>query len=890
MASRLRPGIFVEVKPGAPAPIQGVSASTLGIAGWTDEGPHHEATLVTSFGQAVSKFGDFTASSRVMTALYAFFKNGGQKAYVVRTTPSDAEESVAYVTNDDQSVSVGTGDGAETDFTADLAGGVEPGSLSIAYYIDAAPVVNESVGLGDGADTTFSDTLANIPVKSNSASLSWYVDGVAVVGEDLTVTAPDGAIAIWKTTGAGVGEGTINEVAGPMPVKVGMEIFWTSGAVVKSQVWTGSSFTGDGNPAGSSFDVGTGVMTIDTTGALADVGAVSLTADYTPLTNRTATDDNAGTFTGVGLTSGTINYTTGVVTLVFAVAPTDDSLSNGINCSYTPLTAQEITDDGAGALTGDVDPAGANTVDYVTGDLDFKTASAPTVGTGFSALTATWDSVLQKLTMNWPGVAGDNYRVRYEGNPNYVNQGLGTHSRYDVMFDKYDSDTEEWTEVERFEACVFSDSASTAYMPNVLNDEDSGSDIATVYTPLSDGSVPSSLLGTAVVGEVIETGDASETHFTGTLAEGSAVAYSVTITSGLLEVTDDGSGNLIGDVDAGGTNTIDYDTGAYDVTFSSAPAIGDITADYVEQPATTSYTSQFAGGDDGSAVASTDVTAAALEADRKGIYAFDVVPDNLLVIIPDFVGDETVDGALVDWADTKTDRFVILGTPQGMDVSEVVNYKQNTLGKLSTKAAMYWPWIRILDPVTNLSALFPPVGHVAGVYARTINRKNVGKAPAGREDGQLAFLTGLEITVSDTDMETTYPQGINALIKRTQVGTAVWGARTLDPTDEYRYIQARLTEQFLSKAIYNGTHWVVFENNGSALWAKVKFQLNAFMRQQFTNGLFAGVKPADAYFIVVDETNNPEESVDAGILNVSVGFAPNKPAEFVVFQIQQKTQ
>ena len=257
--------------------------------------------------------------------------------------------------------------------------------------------------------------------------------------------------------------------------------------------------------------------------------------------------------------------------------------------------------------------------------------------------------------------------------------------------------------------------------------------------------------------------------------------------------------------------------------------------------------------------------------------------------MPDFAGDETVDGAIVDFCEDKGDRFAILATPSGMTVQQAVNYKKNTLNKLSTYAAIYWPWIRVIDPVTEKSKTVPPIGHVAGVYARTISNKNVSKAPAGKEDGQLAYLLGLESNALDGEVGTANDVGLNAIIKRTRIGTAVWGARTLDVNDEYKYIQARMLYMYLSKSIYNAMHWVPFENNGPQLWTRIKLQLESFMKNLFNNNYFAGKTEDEAFFIVVDGTNNPQESIDQGVVNIDVGFAPHKPAEFVVFNLSQKT-
>jgi phage tail sheath protein FI len=236
------------------------------------------------------------------------------------------------------------------------------------------------------------------------------------------------------------------------------------------------------------------------------------------------------------------------------------------------------------------------------------------------------------------------------------------------------------------------------------------------------------------------------------------------------------------------------------------------------------------------------------------------------------------------------DRFAILTTPEGTAYDEAVTYKRRTLNRNSTSyGAIYWPWIQILDPVTDTAINIPPIGHVAGVYARTDSARNVGKAPAGAQDGALRFLLGLEQSATKAQVGVLNQGHVNALVDWPQVGSpAVWGARTIEVNGEYKYIQARRLMMFLEKSIYNATHVYVFENNGSALWARIRLQLNSFLFNLFQQGYFAGDTPEDAYFVIVDGTNNPQTSIDAGELYVDVGIAPNKPAEFIVFRFQQK--
>ena len=181
------------------------------------------------------------------------------------------------------------------------------------------------------------------------------------------------------------------------------------------------------------------------------------------------------------------------------------------------------------------------------------------------------------------------------------------------------------------------------------------------------------------------------------------------------------------------------------------------------------------------------------------------------------------------------------------------------------------------------------MGHVVGVYARTDTQKNVGKSPGGIEDGKLNFSIGLEYDVELGEIDILNPAGINSLYQSVETGRCVWGVRTLEIGGEFRYINAQRLFMFVEKSLYRSTHWVVFENNNADLQIKVKTQVESFLLNLYKNGYFAGTSPAEAFFVVCSAQNNPPESVDLGRLICDVGMAPNKPAEFVIYRLQQKT-
>jgi hypothetical protein len=176
------------------------------------------------------------------------------------------------------------------------------------------------------------------------------------------------------------------------------------------------------------------------------------------------------------------------------------------------------------------------------------------------------------------------------------------------------------------------------------------------------------------------------------------------------------------------------------------------------------------------------------------------------------------------------------------------------------------------------------------MYARTDAQRGVWKAPAGQE----AALTGVQqLTVPLTDMENGQlnPMGLNCLRSFPLIGRVIWGARTLRGADQlesqWKNVPVRRTALFIEESLYEGTKWVVFEPNDDSLWAQIRLSVGSFMQSLFRQGAFQGTSPLTAYFVKCDSESTTQNDIDQGIVNIVVGFAPLKPAEFVIIQIQQ---
>jgi phage tail sheath protein FI len=288
-----------------------------------------------------------------------------------------------------------------------------------------------------------------------------------------------------------------------------------------------------------------------------------------------------------------------------------------------------------------------------------------------------------------------------------------------------------------------------------------------------------------------------------------------------------------------------------------------------------------------------DFTPAGGQANKKGIYALeDADLFNLLCIPPYKDGD--VEPELVDPAAAYCEfrrAMLLVDPPTGW--IDVASAKAGvaTVGTSSKNAALFFPRLKQPNPLRgNQVEDFAPCGAVAGVFARTDTTRGVWKAPAGLE-ATLVGVPELSVPLTDAENGELNPLGINCLRTMPAAGRIVWGSRTLQGDDrlasEWKYVPVRRTALFIEESLYRGTQWVVFEPNDEPLWAQIRLNVGAFMQNLFRQGAFQGKTPAEAYFVKCDKETTTQSDIDLGIVNVLVGFAPLKPAEFVVIKLQQ---
>ena len=307
---------------------------------------------------------------------------------------------------------------------------------------------------------------------------------------------------------------------------------------------------------------------------------------------------------------------------------------------------------------------------------------------------------------------------------------------------------------------------------------------------------------------------------------------------------------------------------------------------------------RLGGGSDGEPITDADLCGPGTEERRRGLYALDGVDLFNLLVVPPLrrdgeVGSATHDAAL---AYARRRRAVYLAdAPDSWSKSAnpvaAAEAGIDALIERLDNGALYFPRIMTPDPLQeNRLAPFAPAGAVAGVIARTDAQRGVWKAPAGTE-ATLVGVPGLTVALNDADCARLNRIGIDCLRRFPGIGTAVWGARTLhgsDTTaDEWKYLPVRRTAYYIEESLYRGLRWAVFEPNDEPLWAQIRLAVGTFMAGLFRQGTFQGSSASEAYFVKCDATTTTQSNIDRGIVRAVIGFAPLRPAEFVVIAIEQ---
>lgn len=314
-----------------------------------------------------------------------------------------------------------------------------------------------------------------------------------------------------------------------------------------------------------------------------------------------------------------------------------------------------------------------------------------------------------------------------------------------------------------------------------------------------------------------------------------------------------------------------------------------------EDDSTSSGVQSDKAAGDGADLTQADFTGQGKAAAKKGLYALEQADLFNLLCIPPYLSSGDIEDGLIDEAVAycKSRRaFLIIDPPSSWKSKEAAKDGIGaSVGSSTDYAAVFFPRFKQPNPLhRNQMEEFAPCGAVAGIFARTDASRGVWKAPAGLE----ATLNGVpELSVNLTDPENgeLNPLSVNCLRTFPAAGRVVWGARTRQGDDrlasEWKYIPVRRLALFIEESLFRGTQWVVFEPNDEPLWAQIRLNVGAFMHNLFRQGAFQGRTPREAYFVKCDSETTTQDDRNKGVVHIQVGFAPLKPAEFVVIQIQQ---
>jgi phage tail sheath protein FI len=278
------------------------------------------------------------------------------------------------------------------------------------------------------------------------------------------------------------------------------------------------------------------------------------------------------------------------------------------------------------------------------------------------------------------------------------------------------------------------------------------------------------------------------------------------------------------------------------------------------------------------------------DGDTTGVYMLKRVDLFNLLCVPGYT--EAANLATLEKFCRDHRALLLVDSAEGVTFNAMKNGPDGALtGDDGINAALYFPWIQAPDPKQEgRLRTFPPCGAVAGLYARTDSTRGVWKAPAGT-DASMGGVAGLAEVLTDAENGVLNPLAINCIRKFPVYGTVVWGARTLRGNDEigseWKYVPVRRMALFIEESLFRGLKWAVFESNDEPLWAQIRLNVGSFMHDLFRKGAFQGSTPREAYFVKCDKETTTQSDINRGIVNIIVGFAPLKPAEFVVIKLQQ---
>lgn len=496
------------------------------------------------------------------------------------------------------------------------------------------------------------------------------------------------------------------------------------------------------------------------------------------------------------------------------------------------------------------------------------------------------------------GTWGNLLRLRLQGNVNAYDTATATYSAFDALVEEETEDGKgDYAVQETFSNVSLTDPDAANYITLVVNDDQSGSSLLRLAAV--SGGIPADFVPSPIVGDSIGTGTGSVSgSYSGILDNLGMMPYLALapftiqfLVNGVVKAKDNGRGRIVAVAGSGYTSisgTVNYETGAYTlVLLADAPSSEPITANYIHVGAR-SVTVELAGALEGTSVGRPERTAGQLQAENKGLYAFDLVEEVLNFGFPDINGSVAEKLDLIAYCENRANSFAIIDVPFGFDPQDAKNYRDLTLANQSSYGGIYYPNLVVADPLKNgRRKTISNVGHIAGVFARTDNNRNVAKAPAGINDGQLAGVLDVERVLSKTDRDLIYPVGVNPIVSGPAFGRAVYGCRTLQKLGDFQLVPHRRLFNFLKQTFFVNTQDLVFEPITEDLYAIARARFEGFLSARAGEGYFISTNPDEAFRVVVDSSNNTNQTIAERKLIIDVLIAVSSPAEFVIERFER---
>ncbi|MGF6289671.1 phage tail sheath family protein [Paraburkholderia youngii] len=760
------PGVYVEEIPSGVHTITGVSTSVTAFIGYTAKGRLNEPAHIFSFAEYVGLFGDLAIDSPVSFAVWDFFQNGGNEAWVVRVA---AGAKAASVTLLDKNKS-----------PALLVTALSEGALGNLLQIDIDYDSKKAPGsLFNMTVTQYVTKNGRLTPDTSEPYLNLTLNDQSPGFAELVVNHTSNLIRVQRLTPS-TGAATSTS-APPDPALVGNPALTTSYRV---------GYMLDGAGAQDA------VVALPTVPAGATVKD-TLTAVGTDIMNAI----NAQSPPGVSFA-----LVNGDTQMQFTAVTDASHLAQNASIVFVPASDQDVTD----LLKLGVDQGGVEVDGSAEGrPMQTGTVNVPVTLAFPTPADGQLDFTLESAATGKSVASGPLYVWG-------VNTTVAPPGNLDELIAQINA------------AFTAASSAQAAYVGAYA--QRIGKSVRIVPGP-TDPNLSFS--------------------FTGALA---------------TELGIDGAAN-------GGRNIARY-----------APGLG----------RTAFYQKQGAQGKDGTEPQEIDLTGNALK--KTGLYALEKVDLFNLLVIPEASTKNGKIGLLIKAIDYCQRRraFMIIDAPEAVSTFAQAQTWVNSgdfAALRSRNCAIYFPRYTAPHPLKqNIVQPFAAAGALAGIYATTDANRGVWKAPAGIQ-AVLSGATGLTCVLTNDENGALNPIGLNCLRAFPVIGTVAWGARTgrgADTlTDEYKYIPVRRLALYLEESLFRGTQWVVFEPNDEPLWAQIRLNLGAFMHTLFAQGAFQGTTPREAYFVKCDKETTTQNDIDLGVVNIVVGFAPLKPAEFVVIKIQQ---